>query len=1139
MSREGHEEAQRVLVDSVGAGRGTIFCALFCTPIFAFCGCCAAAFAAKKKSASISVNQWQKKKKIFPVPFLMILLILILAVLVSAADENEIESIIIQAREYRETGRFKKAQQLLEMAISSFPREEHQKTLKIELADVHLWWAKAFGKENDYVNALKHREKAYNINKKYRPKGVATNLGNIGYLYDVLGQKHKALDNCKKALSILREEGDRVGEATIHNNIGKVYADLAQYQKAIEHYEKALSIRNIMWDRAGEAITLSNIGYVYNVLGRRHEALQYYKKALTIERELGERIGEAVTLTKIGKIYRALGHLQKTLGYYEKALPILQKLRRRAEEASTLSNIGGVYCDLGQRRRGMKYIEKALRIHQTIGNRGEEATCLNNLGKGYVDLGYGHKGLELFKKALLILQKEGDHFGEAATLNNIGIVYSNLGQKQKALENLEKALPIRRTIGDRTGVAGTLQNIGTVYLSFGRKQKALEYFEEALPICRAMGDRVGEGTILSNIGVVYSEFGENSKALEFYEKALSIRKAVWDKAGEAVTLTNIGVVYSDLGQMHQALKYCENALLIHKEVRDRDGEAITLNNLMHSWESLGNKQFSIFYGKQSVNAYQNLRANISALDKEIKQGYLKIKKNTYRFLADLLVDEGRIPEAQHVLDMLKEEEFYQFIRRDRADMSPTYAQLDFNSFEKKWLEKYNEVIEHFADVGSEYYLLKNKGEKTEAEKKRMQQLEASLESSRKAYHEYLTRLKKAFAEHDENIKKGKYEALTLTEHARALQTTLRDLDKKENCKTAALHYLVYGGRVTVILTTPDSQMVKSGKIEEKKLNRMIFRYRKAVRDTLEPIGVTTGTSVSPSLHRELYNIIFKPIDEELKKYGATNLMIFLDSVLRYIPLSALWDGETYLVQRYRMTVFTTSSLPRIQLEPNETKKILGFGASQGGCGFLPLSNVEEEIRNIVKDKEKGYNGLISGKALLDSDFTKNTFVNLIKAEVYPLVHIASHFKFSPGDETKNFLLMGDGSRMNLAELRYKGNLFHNVELLMLAACETGVGGGNGQEIDGFGELAQKSGARAVVATLWKVRDKSTKELMVAFYKHLKDGNVTSKIEALRQAQLELAGLDDRLSKNHRKPRKKTKYSHPYYWGPFIMMGNWR
>jgi CHAT domain-containing protein len=128
----------------------------------------------------------------------------------------------------------------------------------------------------------------------------------------------------------------------------------------------------------------------------------------------------------------------------------------------------------------------------------------------------------------------------------------------------------------------------------------------------------------------------------------------------------------------------------------------------------------------------------------------------------------------------------------------------------------------------------------------------------------------------------------------------------------------------------------------------------------------------------------------------------------------------------------------------------------------------------------------------------------------------------------------------LSDIRNEGKLFDKVKLLVLSACQTGMGG-NGEEIDGFGEMAQQLGAGSVIASLWAVDDESTKELMVKCYSILKEGKATSKIEALRQAQLQLAGLEDLIGNSKAgtpaAPGKETVYSNPYYWAPFIMMGN--
>ena len=124
-------------------------------------------------------------------------------------------------------------------------------------------------------------------------------------------------------------------------------------------------------------------------------------------------------------------------------------------------------------------------------------------------------------------------------------------------------------------------------------------------------------------------------------------------------------------------------------------------------------------------------------------------------------------------------------------------------------------------------------------------------------------------------------------------------------------------------------------------------------------------------------------------------------------------------------------------------------------------------------------------------------------------------------------MLGDGERLTLGDIRTQNYRFDHVDLLTLSACDTGLGGGRdeqGREIEGFGVIAQQQGAKAVLATLWPVADHSTATLMADLYRRRQSDSVT-KIEALRQAQIAL--------------QSQEKYSHPYYWAPFILMGNWK
>lgn len=360
---------------------------------------------------------------------------------------------------------------------------------------------------------------------------------------------------------------------------------------------------------------------------------------------------------------------------------------------------------------------------------------------------------------------------------------------------------------------------------------------------------------------------------------------------------------------------------------------------------------------------------------------------------------------------------------------------------------------------------------------------------------------------------------------------LREL-RDEGQPAALLEYVITEDKTYIIVTTPEVTFARPVVVKAKELNHKIAELSAALHD---PTGDPRPAS------QALYALLVAPVAEHLKHSGAKTLMLSLDGALRYIPFATLHDGEHYLVERYALSLYTLAGQRKITERPDKQWHLSGFGLTQKVEGFDQLRGVKSELDSI--------NNRIPGKVYLDKQFNETQFKRslLTKPKV---VHIASHFVFRPGTKDNSFLLLGDGQHLSLDALgSFK---FDGVDLLALSACQTGVGGGkdaNGQEVESFGVLAQKQQAKGVLASLWPVADTSTAKLMQRFYQ-LKQEQHLTKAEALRQAQLELmrargdnptatrSAVFDKPAARSQAGNPAADYSHPYYWAPFILMGNW-
>jgi CHAT domain-containing protein len=948
------------------------------------------------------------------------------------------------------------------------------------------------------------------------------------YAYD------PAILSYTRALGLYREVQDREREADVLAALGAANSNLGQSDKAIDYYEQALAAAREVKDRSGEGTALKSLGNAYTRLSQYEKAIGYHEQALAIFREVKDRNGEGRALANLGTAYTSLNQYEKAVGYYEQALAISREVQDRPFEAGAWYGLGGAYKNLSQNEKAIRYQEQALTISRDVNDRRLEGNALGALGWSHTLLGQYEKAITYYQQGLTISREVRDRGGEGWTLVDIGTTYADLGDYQQSIGYFEQTLVIAREIKERHLEGVALLDLGWSYANLNQYEKSIGFAEPALVIAREIKDRQDEGMAVMDLGWYYSNLKQYEKAIGYSQQALVIEREVKDRRGECLTLKDLGVSYYGLTQYGKAIAYYAQALAISRETKNPSAEADQLSRLMDTWQASGSPRLAIFYGKQAVNTIQSMRSDLRGLSQDLQRSFLKDREKPYRKLAEILITQGRLAEAEQVLALLKEEEYFEYIRRDAGEASSLNRRADLTPEEAEYEQRYREIGDRLMTVGVERGELLGKKTLTPEQSQRLVQLEQDLAVGNQAFDHFLGDLTQHFS--------GKPEMVGRIDTLRETQGIMEDL-RELPAGTVAISTLIGDDKFLAILRTADAQKAYEYPIKAADLNRKILEFRQVVRDPqLDP----------RPLAQELYKILIAGMADDLRQAKAQTLMWPLDGALRYVPLAALYDGKQYLIEQYRVSVMTLASNTRLKDRPDQEWKAAGFGVTKGFDGSSALPSVSSELSGIITT-QAGDGGVLAGEIEIDDQFTQQSMRQMLLKR-YPVVHIASHFRFQPGNETESFLLLGDGGHLTLADLKTSANMFGGVQLLTLSACNTGVG--DGAEVEGFGTLAQRQGAKAVVASLWSVADESTSRLMQEFYRIHESSAGIAKLEALREAQLSLLRgsasateppIADRAlihesiapadaPKFSRDP--KVPYAHPYYWAPFFLMGNW-
>lgn len=890
--------------------------------------------------------------------------------------------------------------------------------------------------------------------------------------------------------------------------------------------------------------------------GRYREALELLDQALSTdifcrpEKAHLELIGLAAT-------YEALGDYAMALETHRRDLELAIRIfgADNPDTAVSHNNLGRMHRYMGQYPEALAHLEKALAIliRSSGPDQPDTAVSYNNAASVYEEAGDYRKALEYYEKSLSIRLKVfgPEHPATATAFNNLGGIYKAMGQYEKALENLNKALPVYiKTYGpEHSGTAITYNNLASVHKALGQYREALEHYRKALEIdLKASGpDHPTTAVTYNNIAATHESMGEFEKALPYFDKALSIQLSTLgsDHPATARTYNNLGSVYQSTGDCSWAIEYYRKALPAALRSGDAQLQWNVFAGMSSTFSKLGNPNVAILFGKQAINAIQAMRSSMASMDMSLRKSFIRDKENVYKRLAALLTDMGRIPEAQQVMDLLKEEEFFEFVRG--LEVPKAGEGVGYSEAEEPWVEKFALISEQIAQRGAEYAEIRRKAkssELTEEDRKKQKEILSDLETASRTFEAFIDRISAEFE------KTAGEKAAELTEKSlrdlKSFQSLLRYLGNG----TVVVHYLVTEKKLIVILTTSETQLARETDVSAIELNHMISDLRK---DLLCPSKDPRPAS------RKLFTAVLGPISRDLEQAGATTLLLSLDGALRYIPFSCLYDGRKYLIERYTPVVFTPASRDRLRDSPSLSWQVAGFGvADKVSDHFRALPSVRYELHSIVGLEGKG--GVLPGIVKLDGEFTVDAMREALLRD-YPVVHIASHFVFQPTAE-ESFLLMGDGSQLTLDKIKHQGFRFDEVDLLTLSACETGLGArdADGREVEGFGVLAQRSGAKGVIASLWSVADRSTGLLMKKMYEARAGNPSTNKAECLRRAQLELLrGEEEKEPSSEPPPPQEARqsrdcggrnspsfetppsapYAHPYFWAPFVLMGNFR
>ncbi|MBF2027806.1 MAG: CHAT domain-containing protein [Oscillatoriales cyanobacterium C42_A2020_001] len=811
---------------------------------------------------------------------------------------------------------------------------------------------------------------------------------------------------------------------------------------------------------------------------------------------------------------------------------------------------------------------------------------LTQSGKARFQAGQFASAVRMWQQATQEFSRRGDRLNQAAVLSNLALAYQQLGQWAEANAAIADSLKILRSQDSELGsqkqetqklLAQTLNIQGGLQLAQGQTEQALTTWQAATKTYQQIEEAAGVTRSLINQTQAYRALGLYPRAKSTLAEVNQVLQQQPDSQLKAAGLVNYGDALRLVGELDESEKVLQQSLAIAQRLQSPPDITLALLSLGNTARAQQSPTTALAYYQQAI-AVADTPANV-----------VQAQLNQLRLLIEtqqLQAAQSLVPTIRSQLETLPPSRiavyarvnFTQSVMRLDSAISSTQlaqllaggAQLAKESGDQR-AESYalgylgelyerNQQLTEAKTLTDKALLLSQLGNAPEISYRWQWQLgrilrsQGQLESAVAAYRQAVKTLQSirnelvasspdiqfSFRESVEPVYR-EFVALLLepSNGQEASQANLREarevieslqlaeldnffkeacltsnptpLDKVDPQNTSAVIYpIILPNRLEVVVSIPNQPLSHhASAISQRDLEQLADQMRRSLRRT-------STSKERLEVAQKLYSLLIRPAEAELTSNNIQTLAFVLDGSLKNLPMAALHDGRKYLLEKYSIAL--TPGLQLIDPRPLQQQqlKVLVGALSEERQGFSALPGVETEIQQIKTE--------VPSQVLFNQTFTTSTFQQQVSATPYRVVHLATHGQFSSNaDET--FILTWD-RRIDVKQL---GELLQAreqearipIELLVLSACQTAEG--DKRAALGLAGVAVRSGARSTLATLWAVDDQSTSQLMVQFYQELARSG-TTKAEALRQSQIKLL--------------QTRQFRHPFYWAPFVLIGNW-